>query len=892
MNWKLKCCGKKNPLGVDKQNIRLSFTLCGSLQAVSYELVLRELASGCLACVIKGQPEDLFTHWVDPAVLRDQTSYVWQVSVKTADGKTVESEPGYFETGISCWQAEWIGVDAQPGQVLEFTKTFLVEEKPKKARLYICGVGYFRPQMNGMPLSDSYFIPPVTDYTTRPQFSCPISGHRITYYTYDVTQLLQKGSNVLGAEVSDGYYSNWEKVFYEPLPDMSFGQSGLIYELHLEDETGVRRIVSGTDTQVRVTNAVSRLYGGDVIDFTREPGAYQPAKRIVPPDGVMTSPICEDDRVNRVLTPVKTWQAEGGTVFDFGINHSGGLQLTALSQGKTTLRVRFAEIMNADGSLNFETGAFHAEHIENGTTKDIYQGNTYYLQDGSNTIAPRFSWFCYRYALILHEESVVLQDVKSLFICMDVEQDGEFSCEDTTLTGINDMFLQTLRCNMHSGILSDCPHRERLPYTGDGGLVMKSVYYNLSALDFYYKWFQDILDSQYENGMIPNTATHLGGGGGYAWGNALCIVTKQLYVLTGDKLTARKGYEAIKRWLGYYDRNRDEHYIIHSNSHLWLLGDWLAPEVVSSNVYYISTVCYLQAAKTALFLAEILEPADCEKWESLQSSITDGINRVFFDRQKLIYGNGVQGENMLALAEDIVPEPYREQMETKLRHHYTEETQYHLDTGIVLTPVLINYLTDHGFRDLAFRIMTAKTYPSYFCLMKNDTTFSEHWSKKWPDYYIGEAGNSKLIKGGTDLSHCHPMFGSVAAWLYDRVAGLDLSRLYERKVFIRPYFMDCLHWAKAKKKTPFGYTQVAWSAENGECSINLSVPKSLTADCHFPAVCASLTDRNTGKTFYPDPDGYFRFSLAGGDWSLTSKPAAEEKTAIHCDKAFSFAISR
>jgi alpha-L-rhamnosidase len=212
------------------------------------------------------------------------------------------------------------------------------------------------------------------------------------------------------------------------------------------------------------------------------------------------------------------------------------------------------------------------------------------------------------------------------------EQNGEFSCADSTLNRINEMFLHTLRCNMHSGVLSDCPHRERLPYTGDGGVVMKSVCYNLSALDFYYKWFRDLLDAQHDNGLIPNTATHLGGGGGYAWGNALCVVTKELYALTGDLTVATEGYEAIKKWLNYYESKRDADYIIRSNSHNWLLGDWLAPEVVTSNVYYISTVCYLQAVKTALFLAEILEPAACRKWKDLQSSIADGINRVFFDR--------------------------------------------------------------------------------------------------------------------------------------------------------------------------------------------------------------------------------------------------------------------
>lgn len=867
MNWKLKCCGKENPIGIDAENVRLHFETDGSREISAYTIEIRDNSTRKKVCTLSGEG---FTAWVPAAVLEERTVYIWQVNAQLSDGGAEISQPGSFETGLRTWQGKWIGLDAQPGQVLEFRKDIAVEKKPIKARLYICGVGYFQPKLNGMPLADSYFIPPVTDYTTRPQLSHTVSGHRVTYYTYDVTNALQTGGNILTAEVSDGYYSNWEKSFYEPLPDMSFGQPGLIYELHIEDENGLRRIVSGTDTCVRITNAVSRLYSGDVIDFTREPGAYQPAKEIPAPNGVLTSPVCEDDRVYQVLTPVKSWKTEGGTVYDFGVNHSGGLQFTAISKEKNTLHVRFAEVLHNDGTLNFETGTWHATHIETGKPRSIYQGNTYHLQTGANDIAPGFSWFCYRYALIQHEEGVELQDVKSLFICMDVEQNGDFSCEDDTLNRINDMFLQTLRCNMHSGVLSDCPHRERLPYTGDGGVVMKSVYYNLSALDFYYKWFQDILDSQFDNGMIPNTATHLGGGGGYAWGNALCIVTKQLYAMTGDMTVAHRGYAAIQKWLGYYESKRDKDYIIRSNSHSWLLGDWLAPEVVTSNVYYISTVCYLQAAKTALFLAEILEPEACKKWEALKEAVTDGINRVFFDQEKLIYGNGVQGENMLALSEGIVPEIYWDKMAAELRRHYTVETNHHLDTGIVLTPVLLNYLTDHGFRDIALRIMTAKTYPSYFSLMEGDTTFCEHWSKKWPDYYIGEPGNSQLVKGGGDLSHCHPMYGSVAAWLYERVAGLDLNELYRKIVHIKPYFMDCLSWAKAGKKTAYGKVSVEWSHADGKYTLRVCVPQGLTAHCYFPAECRCLKNTETDVCYYRDGDGYYDFALDAGCWIVTN----------------------
>ena len=865
MTFELKCCGAENPIGVDQERIRLTFVTDGSREVSSYTIELKETISRKTICVLA---VDGFTAWVPASVLREKTAYEWTVSALLSDGSSLISQPGSFETGLQTWQGQWIGLPAQPGRVLEFQKQVDLTCKPKKARLYICGLGYFQPKLNGRRLDDSYFIPPVTDYNTRKQLPRGASGHRITYYTYDITALLQPGRNVLNVEVSDGYYSNCEKAYYEPQPDMSFGQSCLIYELHMEDEAGAYRIVSGTDTQVRVTNEIARLYSGDTVDYTAEPRAYEAAKCVPAPDGVMTSPMSQDDRLAQVLQPVASWKTAEGTVYDFGVNHTGGLRFVAKAQEETTLRIRFAEVLHADGSLNFETGAWHATHIQTGQGKHIYQGNTYHLKKGRNVIAPKFSWHCYRYALI--PDTAEISELCSLFIYMDIAADGKFTCGEPLLEQVNDMFLHTLRCNMHAGVLSDCPHRERLPYTGDGGLVMKSACYNLDALDFYYKWFQDLLDSQQDNGMIPNTAPALGGGGGYAWGNAICTVTRELFARTGDRTVARRGYDAIQKWLGYYESKRDENFIIWRNSHCWLLGDWLAPEVVASNVYYISTVCYLQAAKTALFLAEILEPEACEKWENLKEAIAAGINQVFFDEKRLTYGNGIQGENMLALAEGIVPERYWEPMRKKLEHHYCVETDYHFDTGIVLTPVLINYLTDNGYRQMAWRIMTAKTYPSYFSLMENDTTFSEHWSKKWPNYYVGEIGNSELVKGGGELSHCHPMYGSVAAWLYERVAGLDLTELYKKTVKVMPYFMDQLPWAKAEKQTAYGAVSVYWQREEGKYTLQVTIPKGLTGQCHFPATCPYLKNTATEQVFYPDENGYFHFVLSAGQWTVTN----------------------
>lgn len=873
MKLKLKCCGKTNPIGVDKEHLRLSFETEGDTEILSYEIKIasseKKLTEGKYDIgIFKNQEASSNEFWLEQAYFKERTKYFWQIAAQTKEG-SFDSDIGFFETGIGNWSADWICAKKSNQNVHNFKKEFSVSGDVREARLYICGLGYFNACINGKPVDDAYYKPLVTDYATRnhPE-NCYLhdsSSHRVTYYTYDATELLQEGTNELSVDVANGYYCNTDRLPFEL--NYSFDRVKLIFELHITEEDRKCVIKSGVDTLVREQNYASTLYMGDYVDFTKKCGAYEKAALAEAPDGKPVGPQCEDDHIREVISPISEKLTSEGVLYDFGMNHTGGLKIRLEAEEGDELIIRYAEVLGEEGLPNYETSAWHDRNPHTGQTIDIYQENWYVLKKGINEITPLFSWYCYRYVTIVKPDTVQIQNIESLFICTGVETNGHFECSEEILNRTNEMFLQTLFCNMHSGLVTDCPHREKRPYTGDGQVIMKASWYNLDTTAFYYKWLDDLIDSQTPEGLIPNSAPDFGGGGGYAWGNAICFVTKYLYQFTGDKEVAKKGYRAIKKWLSYYQAKRDENYIIRSGFHEWMLGDWLAPDTVISNIYYISTVCYLMAVDTAIYFAEIYEVADLKKWKQLREQIVTGINKVFFDKDKLSYGNGVQGEDVLALATDIVPNAYKRELKDKIEHHYRKETDYHLDTGIVLTPILIEYLTNHGYEEIAYRIMTAKTYPSYYNLMENDTTFSEHWSKKWPDYYVGDS-NSRLIKGGGDLSHCHPMYGSVCSWLYERVAGLDLTGLWKKEVGIHPYFTDCLEWAKADKMVTYGKVSVHWKKEKEGLTLQVKMPKGLTGICSFPSQYKELKCMNSGEIFSANENGYFQFEISGGEWTF------------------------
>lgn len=878
MRLLMTCNGRENALGVDRHHIRLSFDVKEERKAAYYEFQVssskENLINGIFDVGMFSE-EYAGNHsiWLPSEILSERTRYYWQVAVQTDVGIDF-SRPTWFETGPDEWSATWItGKDEKDseGVVMNFKREFEIQGKITSARLYICGLGYFDAKLNGQRLDDIWYKPQVTDYAPRSHPDNPLlgesMGHRVTYYTYDVTKFLMNGENALEIDVADGYFKNVEKIEYAY--DFSFGIPRLIYELHFM-ENGIERVIrSDSQTFVRKQNYRSLLYRGDVVDATMNPGAYGQSVCLGDQMGRLVSPICQDDRIADRLQPCRVSEIDGGVLYDFGVNHTGGLNFTAEAKADgAKIHICYAEVLNKDGRPNYETSIYEERMPDDGRLPDTHQQTTYILKAGRTNFAPLFSWKCYRYAWIKTSGDVSIDGIESLFIHMDVQRNGSFKCSDAVLENINEMFVQTVYCNLHSGLLTDCPHREKRPYTGDGNLVMRSVFYNLDAIPYFYKWFEDMEDARTTEGRIPNTVPNFGGGGGFAWGNAICTLTKELYHYTGDMNVIQRGYPIIKGWLDYYAANRDDDYIIRSCGGTWLLGDWLATDTVESNVYYINTACYYIALDTAKYLAGIIAPNEVTIWQTLQQKVADGINRIFFNPQELRYGYGKQGEDVLALALRIVPEKYEPLLRKKVEKHYREETDYHIDTGIVLTPILINYLSENGYRDIAYRMMTAQNYPSYYTMMENETTFCEHWSKKWPDFYLGEIGNSRLVKGGSDLSHCHPMYGSIVSWLYEKIAGLDLTHLYQKQIYITPYFTDYLRKAKACKETAYGRVSVEWENTKQKLKLRIRIPENLSAILYFPSTYIKMRCSELGLEVQADSKGYFNFTIPSGNWLL------------------------
>ncbi len=862
--------GKINPIGIDKREIRLSFKTCLNFQRATFQVFENEEKIKEKQPIFNQTVAENFTYF-DAKEWNDGQSLLFRVELENID-EIYRSEIACFELGISRNKNEekWIDNPLFDGRVAEFKRTFSLKERPTKARLYIVGLGMYESYVNGRKTDEFYFKPLLTDFDHRigidnqdyDEQNFYNNKKTISYDCFDILDLLNEGENTLSVLLGTGWYCNDDKLITDPCD--RFGLPKLFFELHLEYGGEKEILYSDENCKVRNTNRISQLFVGDFFDFTKSEEDFIDVRVCRTPTGRLVERKCEHDGVVEKVKPVKSSFKDNVWEYDFGKNHSGSIYLSVKGKKGSKLVVRYFEVKDENG-LNAQTSEWIGYDVSGQKPVPVVwvrQKDEYVLSGNIDKIQPLFHWNCYRYATIECSEPFEIIDVESYFICTQIAVNGDFKCSDEFINTFYRAFVLTQRDNMHCGVPSDCPHREKLPYTGDGNLVAESALYVLDAENFYRKWLKDVLDAQGNNGWMPYTAPYIGGAGGYWWSKIITALPLTIYHFTGDKKVLQDSIESVFKYLDFCSDIHKGKYIINKTSVRWLLGEWLNPEQTEADVSFMNTLAYYGSVADGIRMCEILQDDRIEKLKILQNHIANAINEKFFNDQNLTYCKGVQGENLLPILFGIAKEEIAETLWKKVVDNYKEKLNF--DTGIVLTPMLLNALTERGEEELAYKLFTAEGKPSFKYMLNNETTLCEHWNKFFPALVTEEKGT--VLEGGEHVSHCHPMFGSVVSWMFRHIAGLDLSHLYEKTIIFRPRFTKIIKNAGAYKETDFGTAFVRYETENG-FKMNIIIPNGLKGKVILPR---KLTDKISceGKEWTDFEKNYGEITLESGSYQI------------------------
>ncbi len=816
----------------------------------------------------------------DGKPLKSRDILYWKVKVWNSEDKVSEwSDVSSWEMSFLTqkdWQAKWIGISEDEAPLSTKTKPapffrhgIDIKRKVKSAKAYVSGLGYYEFYLNSKKVGDYVLAPAQTNYDKRalPKLLYHYddqSTTRVFYNTFDVTNKLIIGKNTIGMILGNGWYNQRDRTVEG---DLWYSTPRLIFQLEVEYENGEKEVIISDENWKSTTGPLLHdgIFTGEIYDARLELGNWSSAGYddanwkntllVRAPTGKMESQLAPPDKVVRTFKPVSISKSNDGLyIIDAGEMISGWIRLRINEKSGAKVVMRFIEEMGSDyGQKDV--------YIAKGSGDEIYE--------------PRFTWHAFRNIEISGiTETLTENDIDIVVVNTDVPPAGNFSCSNELFNKIQENYIRTQLGNFHGSISSDCPHRERLGYTGDGSILVESSIFNFDMTNFYQKWTNDMDDARNKKtGFVPHTAPFGGGGGGPAWGSAYVITPWFYYVYYGDARILEQHYLGMKQWVDYLGTRTDKNgIVVREEPRGWCLGDWATPGKIEIPPPFVNTCYYYYVTDLMFKISSVLgHEEDAIYFQKLADEIKDVINTHFFDREIRQYWEGRQGSNVLPLAFGIVPEEYIEDVLNNLAENI-KKNKGHFDTGILATPLVLDVLTKYGMENLAFSMMNQRDFPGFgdYILGKGATTLWENWNGK--------------------SSHSHPMYGSVIRWFYQGITGIypDEDSPGFKHIIIKPSLCGDLTFASAEYSSINGKISSNWKLEGDDFHLDVEIPVNTTATLFIPSTTtAKITEGGkdieeiSGIEYISTENNKVVYKIGSGKYSFISKDAAILKVPVH-----------
>ena len=872
---RLRCEYLVNPLGIDEPAPRLGWNLVtdrrGARQIACRIRVassIENLQLGRIDQWDSGRVETSQTQQIiyRGRALKSRACCFWQVEVWDELGESARSEIASWTMGLlekHDWNARWLAADPQiitrdaaavapsltaPGTPGVFRRGFDLSAEVRRATLYVSVRGLVQIKANGRSITPDLFIPEWTDY-----------DKRIHYRTYSVTDCLRSGRNWLEVTLGDGWWSGfvgWQETRgrYGSL------ENSFILQLEMELTDG-RKVALYSDRSWQChTGPIlsSDFMMGEVYDARREQdvtlmlaadsSASAPASAPLPlssmpwlqarevpaPTAALVAQRAEPVRVTEELTPVSRTEISPGVhIFDLGQNISGWVRLTVKAPAGTRVQLRHAERLNPDGTL-------YTENLRRAKATDVYicRGD-----DAGEVYEPHFTFHGFQYVELTGLPGAPLPHaVVACVIHSALPPGGSFECSHP---GVNRLWLNGVwsqRDNFLS-IPTDCPQRdERLGWTGDAQVFVRTASYNRDVAAFFTKWMIDVDDAQTPEGIFPDTAPRLredenfvglrGLASAAGWGDAGIIIPWTIWRVYGDRRIIERHWRAMEGWMDWIEENNPGYLRVNQLGHNY--GDWLClPTDTSFGTHspmkdLLATAYWADdAAKMAKMARALRRDEDAARYSRVFQKVREAFQKEHLGEDGKLKVE-TQTAYLLALAFDLLPEADR----AKAAGHLVSlirEAGWHLSTGFIGIGHLNPVLTENGYPDVAYRLLLQDTYPSWLYPIRHGaTTIWERWNG-WThqDGFFNPQMNS----------FNHYSLGSVGEWLFRHVGGIELDPDvpgFERFV-LKPWISNGLDHARVTYRCLHGEISSHWKRTGLAFEWEVTVPPNTRARIFIPS---------------------------------------------------------
>jgi alpha-L-rhamnosidase len=772
----------------------------------------------------------------DGEKLKSGQCYYWRVRVWDNKGKC----SGW--SNVSCWQmallntsdwkASWIESDITEVKRIcpQFRKSFNTSKTVQSATAYITAHGMYEANINGKKVGDAFLTPGFTSY-----------NKRLQYQTYDVTTSIQKGENVIAINVGNGWYRGY--LGWVTQVNTWGNKLGLLFQLDIAYTDGTHELVVSDGSWKSSTGSIvnAEIYYGETIDANKETYGWKlPKFDDSKWNGVKVADYKFDNLVATYNEPVRKHEVfkatkvittpKGEKVLDFGQNLVGFESIKLQGKKGDTIRIYHAEVLD-------KAGNFYTENLRTATSISTYilSGN------GVETFEPHFTFYGFRFIKIEGLKGELNpENFPAVALYSDMQKMGTFTSSNSLINQLQSNITWGQKGNFLD-IPTDCPQRdERLGWTGDAHVFVRTAAYNRGVYNFFAKWMKDVAADQWADGrvpwVIPNIFTKSKKeSGSTGWSDVSTIIPWNIYMAYGDKKILENQYSSMKKWVEYMN-NKSVNSLW--NTEKFHFGDWLffRPDddkdgiaaITDKNM--IAQCFFAQSTQMLINTAEVLGKTDDVK---TYSELLAKVKKAYMDEYMTANGglvSSTQTAYVLALHFDMLPENLRQQAADRLVKNI-RQYKNHITTGFIGTPYICHVLSRFGYTAVAYELLLQKTYPSWlYPVTVGATTIWERWDAQKPD---GSFQTSEMN------SFNHYAYGAIGDWMYRVAAGLREGEAGYKQIIVKPHLGGDFTYMNADLKTSYGNAASHWKIEGNQLIMEVEIPVNTTATIYIPAKTAN-----------------------------------------------------